>query len=69
MITTPGPVLSEHDSAAEIQGGFQFMGSLGRFQFHEDVRLKLDFEKNEVLCELVHQLLERTILHLCRDND
>lgn len=56
MIATPGPVLSESDSAAEIQESFQFTGSLGRFPFHVEVRFKLTFEKNEVLCELEHQL-------------
>lgn len=56
MIATPGHVLSEHDSAAEIWEGFQFTGSLGKFPFHVDVRVKLAFEKNEVLCELEHQL-------------
>ena len=56
MTATPGPVLSEPDSAAEIQEGFQFTGSLGRFPFHVDVRLKLAFENSEVLRELEHQL-------------
>lgn len=56
MIATPSHVLSEHDSAAEIWEGFQFTGSLGKFPFHVDVRVKLAFEKNEVLCELEHQL-------------
>lgn len=50
MIATPGPVISEHHSAAEIQEVFQFTGRLGRFLLHMDVRIKLAFEKSEVLC-------------------
>lgn len=46
IVATPGPVLSEHHSAAEIWEGFQFTGNLGRFPFHVDVRLKLASEKN-----------------------
>lgn len=38
------------DSAAEIQEVFQLTGSLGRFLFHVDVRIKLALEKTEVFC-------------------
>lgn len=50
MIASPGPVIFECDSAAEIQEVFQFTGGLGRFLFHVDIRIKLFFEKSEVLC-------------------
>lgn len=46
IVATPGPVLSEHNSAAEIWEGFQFTGNLGRFPFHVDVRLKMPSEKS-----------------------
>lgn len=46
VVATAGPVLSACDSAAGVREGFLFTGSLGRFPFHVDVRLKLAFEKN-----------------------
>lgn len=49
--------------AAEIQEGFQFTESVGRFSFHEDVRLKLSFEKNEILCEQEHHLFAQNYMY------
>lgn len=50
MIAAPGPVIFEHDSAAEIQEVFQFTRRLGRLLFHVDDRINLAFRKSEVLC-------------------
>lgn len=50
MIAARGPVIFEHDSAAEIQEVFQFTRRLGRPLFHVDDRIKLAFRKSEVLC-------------------
>lgn len=50
MIAILGPVVFERGSAAEIQEVFQFTKRLGKFLFHVDVRIKLAFEKSEVLC-------------------
>lgn len=50
MIATLGPVVFEPGSAAEIQEVFQFTRRLWRFLFHVHVRIKLAFEKSEVLC-------------------
>lgn len=60
-------------SAAENQESFQFKGSLGKFPFHGDCKIRLFFlEKNIVLYEQEHFFFfyqNCTTSSLCRDNN
>lgn len=60
-------------SAAENQESFQFKGSLGKFPFHGDCKIRLFFlEKNIVLYEQEHFFFFYQICttsSLCRDNN